>query len=499
VSRSSANLVRWLVVTAGCASPAATTTTSRGGGDAMAAIAADIRGEIATGRLTGVSVALVQHGQILWEDGFGFADRAAGRKATSRTPFSIASTTKPFTTTAAMTLVAAGKLAWDRPANDYLGADRIVDDRGPAQAVTVRRLASHSSGLPTFFAMYPDGRDQPSVSDLLRDYGHVVAPPGERYEYSNLALAVLAEIVERQSGEPFGKYLQSHVLGPLGMADSFFDTDVARRGEIAVRYDDAGEALPFYLTATPGSGEMYASAHDLARFAMLHLEDHRERPPLLSEAALDELHHPATAVAGPAFSYGLGWQVLRRPGEPEVLYHGGGQSGVDAEFVLVPAHDAACIVLSNRRGDRPFIAAVRDRLLASVVPGWHGIPDPPQPRRVPLAPAADYVGDWHGDLLGQGRRARVRLTIETASQGSLTIGDAPAAPIADLGLVDGLISGGSKGDLDTPDTRRYHLEQLDLTLKLRGATIDGEITAYELTSRNMAIFPYWVELHRAAR
>src|SRR5262245_50330805 len=152
-----------LCAACGCA-PAASAVepgTSQRDRSAYTAIAASIRDEIATGRLTGVSVALVHRGQFVWEDGFGWADQAARRAATSHTPFSIASTTKPFTTTAVRTLVAAGAVAWDRPANDYLGEDKIVDAHGPGQAVTVRRLATHSSGLPTFFEMYNDGVGQP--------------------------------------------------------------------------------------------------------------------------------------------------------------------------------------------------------------------------------------------------------------------------------------------------------------------------------------------------
>jgi CubicO group peptidase (beta-lactamase class C family) len=259
--RSPRPLVSWLRAALGCwLLVASCSSAPRSAGSpappegAYAAIAASIRDEIAAGRLTGVSVALVQRGTIVWEEGFGWADQAAGRKATARTAFSIASISKPFTTTAVMTMVATGKLALDRPANDYLGPEQIVDDRGPAPAVTVRRLATHSSGLPTFFAMYPDGIGQPSVAVLVRDYGHLVAPPGERYEYSNLAMAVLAEIVARRSGMEFGQYLQTRVLAPLGLADSFFDTDVSRRPEMAVRYDDSGRPLPFYVTATPGSG-----------------------------------------------------------------------------------------------------------------------------------------------------------------------------------------------------------------------------------------------------
>lgn len=61
------------------------------------------------------------------------------------------------------------------------------------------------------------------------------------------------------------------------MKDRFFDTDRTRRREMAARYGDAGNRLPLYLTATPGSGGVLASAHDMARFAMPHLDDHPGR------------------------------------------------------------------------------------------------------------------------------------------------------------------------------------------------------------------------------
>jgi CubicO group peptidase (beta-lactamase class C family) len=490
-SRRSAALALSLLLAA-CSSTPRTSASGRSP-DPYAAIADSIRDEIAAGRLTGVSVALVSRGNVIWEDGFGWADRAAGRKATPHTAFSLASITKPFTTTAIMMMVAAGKLALDRPANDYLGADKIVDDDGPARAVTVRRLATHSSGLPTFFAMYPDGVGQPSVSALVRDYGHLVAPVGERYEYSNLALAILADIVARQSGMEFGQYLQTRVLGPLGLADSFFDTDVSRRPEMAVRYDDAGHPLPFYLTATPGSGEVYASAHDLARFASFHLGDDR-LPKLLDRAQLDELHRPETPIA-PGYWYAMGWQVLRRDGEPEVLYHGGGQVGVETDLVMVPSLDVACVVLSNRR-DRKFLGALRDRLLQTVIPDWHATLDAPEPALQPLEPLGSYLGTWRGTLRAQGVDVPIELRIAADRSGTFAIGAGPAAPIKDLGLTAGWLSGDSRGDIASPDTRRHHLQQLSLNLKLREARIDGEIFAYEITDHAMTILPHWATLRR---
>ncbi|TKR33301.1 beta-lactamase family protein [Luteimonas gilva] len=468
--------------------------------DPYASIRADIEKEIAAGRLTGVSAALVKDGKIVWEQGFGWADRDARKPATAHTAFSIASTTKPFTTTALMRLAAEGKLDLDRPANDYLGAEKIVDANGPSREATLRRLATHSSGLPTFFAMYPEnGRaKQPTIPELIRDYGHLVAPVGERYEYSNLGMGILAEIVARQSKQEFGEYLRDHVLKPLGMKDSFFDTDLSRRAEMAMRYADDGKPLPFYTTATPGSGEMYASAHDLARFAMLHLGGRGldASAMILDKARLDELHRPETTVAPGGYFYGMGWQVLRQPQRAEVLYHGGGQSGVKAEFVLVPSADAAVIVLSNRRGPKGFIDGVRDRLLKTVVPSWTELPSTPNSPLQPLQPVKDYRGQWRGTMLAQGKRVPITLAIAADGTGTLSVDGGAARPIADFGLIDGLISGESHGDVDSPDTRRERLDQLSLGLKLRGDRIDGEIVAYRLTSEHMAIYPYWTELER---
>lgn len=475
--------------------PAAETKTPD---DPYASIRNDIQAEIAAGRLTGISVALVKHGEIVWQEGFGWADREAGRKATAHTAFSVASTTKPFTTTALMTLAQAGKLDFNKPANDYLGNDKIVDEQGPAQAATVRRLATHSSGLPTFFAMYPEGgaARQPTIPELIRDYGHLVAPVGERYEYSNLAMGILAEIVARQSKQEFGRYLQANLLAPLGMKDSFFDTDIARRPEMAVRYADDGKPLPFYLTATPGSGELYASAHDLARFAMLHLKDDLgAEAKILTDAQLDELHRPVTVVA-PDYWYAMGWQVLRRQGEPEVLYHGGGQSGVEAEFVLVPSEDVACIVLSNRRSSKDFVKNLRDRMIRTQVPDWHGIPAPPNPPVLPLSPLPSYAGQWRGTLLAQGKRIPIAMTITSQGKGSLSLhGRAPQA-ITGLGLLEGLVTGESTGQIGSPDTLRENLEKLELNFKLRGQRLDGELVAWSKTSEKMTILPFWVQMER---
>jgi len=185
---------------------------------------------IAHGKATGVAVAVVHGGSIVWEEGFGWANREARVKATAHTPFTMASITKPFTATTLMILAAEGKLSLDDSANKYLTNSRIQGMNGSADAVTVRRLGAHVSGLPTMFEGYD--RDEATLvlaSDaLIRNYGRLVYPPRTCYEYSNIGFAALAVIASNLAGTDFGTLMTQRVLTPLGLHDSFFDTKVAR-------------------------------------------------------------------------------------------------------------------------------------------------------------------------------------------------------------------------------------------------------------------------------
>src|SRR5688572_20494245 len=184
--------------------------------DQYSAIRADVEREIAAGRATGVAVALTHKGKIIWQEGFGWADKERGRRVTPDTPFSLASVTKPFTTTALMVLVAAGEVSLDAPANDYLGPAKLRAGVGDPARVTVRALASHSSGLPGTFQIFPAGGalKQPSMDEVIRNYGVVVEPPNERFAYSNVGMGIVAHIASRKSGLDYGVFLRDQVLEP---------------------------------------------------------------------------------------------------------------------------------------------------------------------------------------------------------------------------------------------------------------------------------------------
>jgi CubicO group peptidase (beta-lactamase class C family) len=465
--------------------------------DQYSAIRTDIEREIAAGRATGVAVALTHKGKIIWQQGFGWADKERGRRVTPDTPFSLASVTKPFTTTALMTLVAAGEVSLDARANDHLGPAKIRAGVGNPDEVTVRALASHSSGLPGTFQVFPVGGalKQPSMDEVIRNYGVLVLPPNERFAYSNVGMGIVAHIAARKGGLDYGVLLREKVLDPLGLKHSFFDTEVSRHAEMAQRYDRNGKVFPFYVTSTPGTGELYASAHDVARFAMFHLHDRlADQKQILSREQTDELHRPVIRVREDR-SHGVGWMLGRAFDGTTVVYHTGNQAGVVTVMMLLPSRDIACVVLTNHDDDHDLVDRVRDAALRTLVPDWTWkslAPAPAQP--VPQT----YLGTWRGKVHDGESEIPVALSIGDR-ESSVQIGKQKPEPISQLALVEGVLVGTAHGKLDFPTARAAQAEGLSLRLQLRGTKLAGEIGTEIPIPRALVPghLPYWAELSRA--
>src|SRR5712692_1718146 len=128
------------------------------GGRTVAERFDDIRGlirkELAKSHMPSIAVAVAHDGKIIWEEGFGWADREKRIQATEHTMYPLASISKPITATGLMVLVQAGKIDLDRPINDYLGSAKVRARVGDAAQATVRRVANHTSGLPLHYQFF---------------------------------------------------------------------------------------------------------------------------------------------------------------------------------------------------------------------------------------------------------------------------------------------------------------------------------------------------------
>jgi CubicO group peptidase (beta-lactamase class C family) len=294
-------------------------------------------------QLPSVAVAVASDGRILWQEGFGWADREGRVPASPHTPYSLASISKPFTATAVMKLVEAGRLRLDRPANHYLADARITGR--DADRVTVRRLLSHMGGLPTFYHPFI-AREPLPMDEIIARYALLASPPGRKYLYSNLGYGILDRIIERVSGVSYEVFLEREVFAPLHLESASVPHVLPLN--VALGYDARGRPLPFYTLGHRGASSVYASAHDLVRFGMAHLDDRRDRraAPILSRRSLRDMQRIHTPES-PTQGYGLGWRIHESRSGFRQVGHTGGMPGVSAVLNLYPSERVVVVVLTN--------------------------------------------------------------------------------------------------------------------------------------------------------
>ena len=460
----------------------------------LRAVRAAILAAVGSHKATGLAVAVAHHGRILWEEGFGWANQTAGTKVSEHTPFCIASITKPFTTTTVMTLVAAGKISLDDSANKYLSEGSRL--KGNAKGATIRLLGAHAGGLPSMFEMFPSAGDawQPSPKALLENYGTLAYVPNEVYEYSNIGFTALGAIASNVTGLEFGELLTSQVLEPLGLHDSFFDTDKTRLANGAVLYDELQHPIPEYFTATPPSGELYASAHDLARFAMFNLKNHlRDQAPILSDHLLDELHKPVfPGPSGAATAFG--WFSGETKSGLRVIFKDGGQPGVSTILYMVPEENLACVALANRSDNGELVQTLADQMASAVIPNWT------TPNTSVSLPMTDFLGGtvyngrWSGKLRGGGIETAVSLEITSGGSATLSLGNKEPEKVTNLRLQGSALVGRSVGVIESADAIRDHATSLSLKLQLHDNKLAGRILASASGAGELAVLPYVIEL-----
>lgn len=458
--------------------------------------------------IPGMAVAVWQDGKILWEEGFGWADRAARTSVTEHTMFCLASLSKTLTASALMTLVQEGKVNLDQPANDYLGDDKLTSYIGDPKRVTVRRLANHTSGLPGSDQWFygPDRSKTPDFSQTLRRYGILVAPAGERYRYSNLGYGVLGYLMSRVTGESYGQVMQERLFVPLGMTHSALDIMPGFEPYKATRYDYAGQPIPDYRSAEPASATLYSSVHDLARFGMYMLKDRLpDQRAVLSDESIDRMTRDPV-VDGPNSHYGIGWDIEERGGY-RTMEHSGSASGVSSNFVLIPSENVGVVMVANTDGGVP--TKLFPEVLKVLLPKWQEAKaEPPAKPPVPFKPKADLVGRWEGKVHTYEGDIPMQLKILASGDIHVNIGNPPRfstrsrveqpSLLNNVAFDDGMLTGSTLSQIQTSDTAR-NPHTVSLYLKQRGNVLNGAATAASIYN-GLWIYglPYWTELKRVA-
>lgn len=459
-----------------------------------------IRQQMLDSQVASVSVAVAHRGKIVFEEGFGWADKERRVAATPHTMYSLASLTKPITVTAMMTLIESGKVqSLEQPANDLLGNAKLKVWVGDERQLTVRTLVNHTSGIPggSQFFYGDERRLRTSMDETVLRYGGAMFAPGERYEYSNLGYGFLGYLVERASGRSYEQYLKQAIFVPLGMTRTSIDIGPGLEEYQAVRYASNGDPIPPYVSTEAGSMAAYSSAHDLVRLGMFFLKDRLpDQRRILSDASIDQMLYDP----GPAFRNGsrsVGWRA-RAQGNEIVFGHDGSMAGANADLSISPSRDVTVAVLVN--GSMGFgRRQISDALFKAVVPQWTAAKHPVAPAAgAPFQPSADLVGRWVGTIHTYERELPVELDVLATGDVHVQIGSQLRTLLNNVSFQDGLLSGSAASRIDTGDTQRYP-HSVSFTLRLRGSVLNGEATADSLSAPNVSWIynlPHWVELKR---
>jgi CubicO group peptidase (beta-lactamase class C family) len=287
----------------------------------------------------GAVVAVTGRDATVFAKGYGTAAPAVPFDP-ERSLVRIASITKLFTWEAVRREERAGRLDLDADVNTYLRGFQVP--RTFAEPVTLRALMNHTAGFEDRFVGI-GARTAGDVAPLGRYLAeHMPArirPPGEVAAYSNYGAALAGHVVELVSGEPYERYVRTHLLEPLGMTHTTAAEPLPANlaGDLAVGYDSdtvPPKAVPFVFDRLPPDGSISATAADMARFARSAMA----APPARSFAA------------DPVLGGWAGGYMERFRNGHRILMHDGSWRGFQSVLAVVPGCDLGLFVSANATG-----------------------------------------------------------------------------------------------------------------------------------------------------
>jgi len=306
------------------------------------------------GTQPGAAVLIIKDGQVVFLEGFGYADIDKKVRINADSSFRLGSVSKQFTTTAIAVLAEKGKLSFDDPLTLH------IPELDSWPGVTIRHLMEHTSGIPDYYekGYYNDyDHDGPMAKmadlvEIMSLYPDADFLPGEKYVYNNAAYEVLAIIVERASGVSFAEFVKENVFSPAGMttATTFSSSrpDIPNR-VIGYSKTDSGYELNDYdaFNDMLGDGGVYATLKDfIAWDSSLYASS------VVTGETLAEMYTSAQLNNGEKTGYGLGWNVGAFHGH-ERIGHGGSWVGFRTNIARYPEEKLTIVVLTNRADGNP--------------------------------------------------------------------------------------------------------------------------------------------------
>ena len=339
-------------------------------------------------RLPSVAAAVVNKGEQVWASAVGSADYADGRDSTPDTQYRIGSITKTFTATAVLQLRDAGQLDLDDRLEQHING---IANGTP----TIRRLLCHLSGLQREAGeMFVTGQS-PTEDELVASMSEVefVLGPAQAHHYSNLAFALLGQVVARKSGLAYTQYVDEHIIRPLGLSRTSWTPQAPKaQGYLVDEYARTVWTEPETdLAGTAAAGQLWSTVEDLGRWATFLA---RGAEGVLDAKTNEEMwfpqvmYYPHDWVLG----WGLGLMLYNQGGS---IYggHGGAMAGHLAGVYIdrKTQTGAAALTNSGTRGDMDLFAI---SLVAKAKELWPEPIETWRPEQEPPAEVRAILGRW---------------------------------------------------------------------------------------------------------
>jgi CubicO group peptidase (beta-lactamase class C family) len=311
---------------------------------------------------SGLAVAVIQDGRVVFEKGYGYRDRENKLPVTPKTIFAIGSNSKAFTSLALAMLHDEGRVRFDVPVRTYLPDFRLSDDAIASQA-TLTDLLSHRVGLPrhdlmwylTLFTedqLYEKLRYLPFNSDPAMGFR-------KSFQYNNLMYLVAGRLLSKLDTKPWEQAIQDRILTPLHLNDTTLS--------IAGIENAPDRALPYILDrpmeykpipSVAPAGAINSNLIDMEKWVQFYLRDGRneEGERLVSHNSLSLMESPitdASSLMGVPLQYGLGWFMNPVDGA-KVIWHGGNIDGFSTHVSFVPERKLGLVILTNQNNGGTF-------------------------------------------------------------------------------------------------------------------------------------------------
>ncbi|HEX7186254.1 MAG TPA: serine hydrolase [Thermoanaerobaculia bacterium] len=360
----------------------------------------------------GCAVGVYRDGRTAYSRGYGMANLEHGIPITPRTVFYTGSVSKQFTAFSVALLAQQGKISLDDDVRKYV--PELPDYGTP---ITIRHLIHHTSGLREKWLILQlagwregDLVTQRDIVDLASRQKALNFKPGDQHSYSNTGYDLLSTLVERASGKPLSEYARENLFAPLGMKDSRYVDDrtaiVPRRAHAYAPRDGGGFGLDLPNVETTGSGSVYSTIEDLARW-----DENFVTAKVGGKTLLEQVQTPGVLNDGTKLDYAFGLGVDQDRGLKRV-WHNGALAGFRAMFLQYPEQHLSVAVLCNLGSADPDTLALRtaeiylaDKLGPSPAP-----PQAAEPAAVPVSAAEldRFAGLYFDEEGGLVRRIAVK-------------------------------------------------------------------------------------------